>query len=82
MLIQNKKVIAGPADLGEGEVMMECTICKKKFAVPAEEAAKVKDDEAVVCQDCGASADKAAAATSVADMKANPPDEVTKALGK
>lgn len=85
MLISTKRIIGDLNEVKEGETGLECTVCKRKFAIPTEEAKKFNPGETLICEDCGEKADKAAAASSVADMKADTAadtaDTIKKALG-
>lgn len=84
MLIPSKYVIEEGKEAPEGTIVFECGVCKKKFAIPADEA-KDMSIYNPVCEGCQQQADKAAAATSVADMKADTAastaDTIKKALG-
>lgn len=83
MLISTKNQIKDSTSVDEGVTAMECTICKRTFAVPTEEANKVGPDEAVVCEDCSGIADKAVATAAVVSAKVNDASDAIKtALGK
>ena len=59
----------------EGTTVMECEVCKRKFALPAGSdliAGKI-------CEECNAKIQKA---ESAADLKSDKSDELKKALGE
>lgn len=83
MLIPTTTSITEVSEVKDGQVAVECTVCKKKFAVPADVMVNVKDDEAIICADCGQITDKNAAEASAASMKtSDAADTIKTALGK
>lgn len=83
MLIPSKYELEEGKDAPEGTVVMKCSKCQKRFAIPSTEAAKdFSLMQTLTCEACGEAADKAAIAAGVADMKGKEAEETVKtALG-
>ena len=60
----------------EGKSIIQCEVCKRKFAIPAGAELLIKEK---ICEECAAEKAKAEAVT---DLKENSPEELKKALGE
>lgn len=79
-MIESKYVLEEGKEAPEGTEVIECTNCKKKFAVPVEMVKNITDK---VCDVCAETVDKMKAAAGVAAMKTSDAAEtISNALGK
>lgn len=60
----------------DGKSIVQCEVCKRKFALPAGAELLIKEK---ICEECAAEKAKADAVT---ELKENSPEELKKALGE
>lgn len=84
MLIPSKYEIEDGKEAPAGSVVLTCDTCKKRFAIPTEEAAKEYSlMKSYACEKCGEIADKIAKVESETEMKvSDAADTVKTALGE